>query len=378
MDKNAFVLAALCMVFAAATLGCTGCTQQRSTVETELEEFQGIGVIQYGLPVLGAGAPSGTEVVAAGSNAYISLIIRNNAEGSEASNIKISLQNVAPFSVAECGNVKGPSELRGDTEYCPPYQDDVGQPYNTHFIEEMFPDEEVELFWTLQAPDSEDIGNMYYEQDIYYTVEFHYKVTMYQSLMAMTQSEFTRRSSEGKAVTGTSDMTNGEIRIRGTTNEPVRYSTGSQEEQSIVVEYRIANINPQGIPKPGTEIAISLTVPNDYVSIPADIGDWGWVLASAPECNVSSVDCRTWLQAEYDVSNSEIDNIVGRTIVKNLEAYTFRDVNDEYTIYAPLELESGISPSVLSLPFYVRASYDYLLDGQGTGSMTLGVEPRGI
>ncbi|MCK4715026.1 MAG: hypothetical protein KAT35_05585, partial [Candidatus Aenigmarchaeota archaeon] len=348
--------------------------------ETELYTFQGLGVTQYGLPVLGAGAPIGVEVVAAGSDAYISLILRNNAEGSEATNIKVSLQNIEPFQVRECGSVYGPTENRATSggvpnEYCPPYQEDGGYPYSTHFVSRMFPDEEIEYFWTLRAPESEKIGNMYYEQKIYYTVEFHYKVSMYQSLMAMTQAEFTRRSSEGKAVTGTSETTNGEIRIRSTTNEPVRYSADSSEGQSLLMEYEISNINPAGIPKPESKVILSLTVPDSYVSIPSDIGDWEWTLASHPSCTVSGQSCSDWLESEYEITNT---NIVDRTIIKEINAYILRDVNDEYTIYAPLELESGILPSVLSLPFYVRASYDYLLDGQGLGSTTLGVEPRGV
>ncbi len=403
MDKKLFVVMVLCVAFAGVTLGCTMCTQQRSTEETELYTFQGLGVTHYGLPVLGAGAPSGVEVVAAGSDAYISLILRNNAEGSEATNIKVSLQNIEPFQVRECGLLKEPTEDRATDEYCPPYQEDGGYPYSTHFVSQMFPDEEIEYFWTLKAPESEEIGNMYYEQKIYYTVEFHYKVSMYQSLMAMTQSEFTRRSSEGTAVTGTSETTNGEIRIRSTTNEPVRYSTGSSEGQSLLMEYEISNINPAGIPKPESKVILSLTTPGSYVSIPENIGDQGWFrVAKGGSCetgcscpddygttyadhcsdtvaycvctNAEMAQWCTWLQSEYDVD----DGLLNRTIVKELNAYILRDVNDEYTIYAPLELESGISPSVLSLPFYVRASYDYLLDGQGLGSTTLGVEPRGV
>jgi hypothetical protein len=146
------------------------------------------------------------------------------------------------------------------------------------------------------------------------------------------------------------------------------------------MEYRISNTNQEGIPAPDSKVIISLTVPNNYVEIPSNIDDWDWTLIS-DSCTLSSgADCETWLKEEYDISDGdyESENIGERTIIKELDAYIFRDVNDEFTIYAPLELESSISPSVLSLPFYVRASYDYLLDGQGVGSTTLGVEPRGV
>ncbi|TFG99445.1 MAG: hypothetical protein E4H14_20275, partial [Candidatus Thorarchaeota archaeon] len=144
----------LTIVFVVFSLALLGCTAPTSDEETVLYNFEGIGTLSFGLPVIPGQSPSGTiQVVPPDGDAYISLLLRNNAEGDYASNIIVRLENVEPFLIKECHNEKSPSAYRDAGENCAPYSEDGGLMYSEHKLGEMYPDQEVEFFWTLVAPE---------------------------------------------------------------------------------------------------------------------------------------------------------------------------------------------------------------------------------
>jgi hypothetical protein len=210
---------------------------------------------------------------------------------------------------------------------------------------------------------------MFYDQIIYYTVEFHYKVTAYQSIMAMTYTELQRRVEEEKAVTGSMDISNGELKFVSETSEPKIYSTGSPDRQNFLLKYKISNSNANGIVKPGTKVNISITLPSEFLTVSEDLSEYDWVNAST-NASVSG-----WLKSEY---SGMTDEILRRTVFRELEAEYLRTPSDVVTLYVPLELDELISPSVLTLPFYLRVSYTYMLDCKtATDCTRIRVEPLG-
>ena len=378
MELKSVKLLIIVSVFSIALLGCPGPT---SEVETVLYNFQGLGVLSFGLPVIPGQSPSGNiQITPPDGDAYISIHVRNNAEGDYASNIIVRLENVEPFLIKECHEERSPSDIR--TENCPPYNEDEDLIYSEHKLGEMYPDQEVEFFWTLVAPESQQIADMFYDHIIYYAVEYDYKVTASQVIYAMTQAEKTSRLSEDKPVSGSMSSTHGEIKFTPNFNEPLMYSTSQSSGQDLVLKYKIYNSNAAGTIKPGTKINITVTLPGEqgsdaYAQIPENefLNSYYWyTLKDADQAMIN------WFTEEFlsDTPSTEKQGIIDRTIYRQIEAEFVRDAGSEFTFYVPVRLKEEIVPTSLSLPFYLRASYRYLLDCKTASECAqLRVEPIG-
>jgi hypothetical protein len=379
-SKSVRIFVASLVVFSIAMLGCTAPT---STEETVLYSFQGLGVLSFGLPVIPGQSPAGSiQITPPEGDAYISLLVRNNAEGDYASDIIVRLENVEPFKIKECHVEQNPSDFRDDDENCAPYSEDGGLMYSEHRLGEMYPDQEVEFFWTLIAPSESEIAGMFYDHVIYYAVEYNYKVTSSQIVYAMTQAEKTSRLNDDKPVSGSMSTTSGEVRFTSNFNEPIIYSTGQSSGQDLALKYKIYNSNADGTIKPGTKMNVTVTLPGEqgsttaYAQIPDDtfLNSYHWYKLN------TNTQMTNWFTEEFlsDTPATERQGIIDRTIYREIEAEFVRETGSEFTFYVPVRLKEQIVPTSLSLPFYLRASYRYLLDCKTASECAqLRVEPVG-
>ena len=360
------------LVFSLASLGCVA---PQSGEETVLYDFQGLGVLSFGLPVVTGLSPEGTiQIIPPNGDAYVSLLIRNNAEGDYATNIVARLENVEPFTIKECHNEHYPYEDRGDN-ICAPYNEDHDLMYSEHKLGEMYPDQEVEFFWTLIAPDDDEVANMFYDHIVFYSVEYDYKVTSSQTIYAMTQAERTSRIAEEKAITGSMSTTHGEVSFLPDFNEPLIYSTGQSQGIDQLLKYKISNSNAAGTVKPGTKINITVTLPaGNYVSNSDNdtLNSYYW------SNMLDDFEMQTWFIEKFlsDVSDDDILDIIRRTIFTQIDSEFIRETGSQYSFYVPFRLSEDITPTVLTLPFYLRISYRYLLDCKNAADCAqLRVEP---
>jgi len=90
--KKELLIIGTCMFLLVFSLGCSG-FGGGSVNETKLEDTQGLGII-------------GTlqiEELNPGLDGYISLTVRNNLGGEGSKDVYVSLDNVEPFKIFECG-----------------------------------------------------------------------------------------------------------------------------------------------------------------------------------------------------------------------------------------------------------------------------------
>jgi len=315
-----------------------GCVQQ-SGEETKLEEFEGLGILQFGMPTRPGVPTVEVEKVTPNSSAYLSLILRNNAEGSIARDIVVSLDNLEPFMIMECGEVYEPSSERTG-EPCYSFYDDEGLPYRSHGLKVLNPDEEVEFFWVLRSPTKEEIGNMYYEHEIYATVEYHYHTSIYMGIAAMTFQEYSSRKASGLPLTATKTASAGAIRVFSNTIEPVTYVQGSTG-QNFVLSFKVINQG-KGIPKPGSKVRITLEYDDRVVEL----------LGESPMEEAGDA-VKDWFQQEYGKP-------MGKLLYMDLDPINLMS-EEGYTVNIPFNLRE-LSPNYQTIPFYVRVSYDYQIE----------------
>jgi len=358
-NKSLFIIPII-LIF---LMGCV--STDTSDKETTLTSVEDLSVIYFGAPAVGGQeATFAVQKVRPDNNAYLSVVIRNNALGDEASNIELSLENVKPFKIVECGVAHEPSEIRDFEEEkfsCNTWALDNGKEVRTHFLETMFPNEEIEFIYILKAPSAEEIANVYYEQDIYYSLNYHYKVGAYQNIMAMTQEEYTRKRNNNENTIGSAGITAGAL--RATPNlQTVIYSPGV--EQNFLYEYSLTNAG-KGIIKPDSYVNVSISFPNAVTTTTTG----NWVDISDCELNTDSGEklkwCK-WYREEYGLDETED---VGNVIIASFPSIEFLT---EKPIVIPFYLkEEYTNTPIQSLQFYMRISYDYMQEG----STKLGVLP---
>lgn len=293
--RKELLLISMCMIFVVATFGCSSFLGGGSQTETKLSEEQGLGVI----------GTLKVDEMHPGLDGYLSLTIRNNLGGESASNVYVSLDNVEPFQIFECGAfVSNSSRLRSEG-VCIRQQAFVGPtncdqkitkelcqstggcewsacsgtfgldsklPYRIHGESKMFPGEELEFFWRLKAPTKDEISNIALRHPIYYDLEFDYRTTFVQNIIFMSQQEVLRRrqAQETYSVEGEASSGAGELKVSGITQQPIIYffrdPTNIHSTESdfyFALQYSIKN---QGSGIPRSDVITLIELPKGKFS----------------------------------------------------------------------------------------------------------------
>ncbi len=322
-----------------------GCVQQTGE-ETKLQENEGLGILLFGMPTNPANPVIEVEKVPPKSHAFLSLILRNNAEGNIARDIRVSLDNVDPFKIIECGIPHNATDFR-DEECCgyDGIYDDIcdgkTDQYRTHRINRMNPDEELEFFWVLESPTKYTTGNMYYEHTIYALVSYHYHTSIYVGIAAMNFQEYSSRKSSGAPLSGTSTSSAGEIKVISLTNEPVLYSQSSPG--NFILKLQLVNQG-TGITDPNKKINLTIEYDKNLVG-----------LGEEADIQEATEQEKSWFKREYGAKS--VDGL----LLKQIDNENL--LTGSYLINIPFEmLESTANYQII--PFYIRISYDYMLESQ--------------
>ena len=352
-------------------MGCLGATGDFK--ETKLDVEEGIGVI-------------GTlriEELRPGLAGYISLTIRSNLEGAGASDIIISLDNVRPFKILECGEeISDVSENRKDTPGCLGNLDmDRDLPFKSRGTSRVFPGEELEVFWRLRAPGKDDISDIALRHPLYYSVEYTYSVNFRQNIIFMSQEEMLRRRERGEdyILHGETGSTAGEIRFSGATRQPIYYAFDfepggdAESEFDFVLSYSVDN---RGKGFPLSDIVIILESLDDGVSYDLNLlEEYRWQTyenMKEETCHDGDkeVNCIEWLEEIFDEAWEESidhENALYRIIRRH-------DFIDRFNIHTPLHITGGRDGEMTKLrdgnipltiySFNVHAAYRYYIEGK--------------
>ncbi len=280
---------------------------------------------------------------------YILFSIKNNVKGSSAKGIEVSLENLEPFKVYECGKDHAPDEVR--TTICNQFFNDVDLPYNTHFVDRMLPNEELQFFWNIHAPSSYEIGNMPYTHTIYYVLKYNYTTEITQSIVVITQEEYLNKNKEGKVtLVGKTLSSPGELKLISKTQQPIIYLPGGKTD--FALEFKLSNKG-DGIVSPGTDIIIGLQ--KDPRTSVKSGEEYGWVKYG--DNALSKLFDFFFPLEEYP----SIDR-------KNLWVYRIPSsefLNNEYSLVLPVEYDAANTYEPQSiLTFNVYISYTYMKEGQ--------------
>jgi len=365
-----------------------GCIEQ-NTEETKLEVYQGLGILNFGMPTSTGTSSIDVEKVTPDSSAFLAMVVRNNAQGGKATDIKVSLDGVEPFKITECGEVYNATDYRTESncytgvytdipdecqlmcypnDEIPEYikndpQDPSWDPtasylsqpkkaqradescfidttkclqYRTHSMSIINPDEEMIFFWTLKAPSSEKIANMYYEQEMLGILGYHYHTSVYVGVSSMNFNEYNSRQSQGLSLSGITTSSAGPIRISSVTDEPVLYSGGTQ---GFILKLNVENQG-NGIPQPNKNMTLTVEYDNSILNFKGQ----GGLMSEA-----SSND-KKWFEEEYG-EQTQAYNLLTMKLEPMLLSHT-------YSISIPFDLiKTNINYQII--PFYVRISYDY-------------------
>ncbi len=101
MNQKTWLTLSLIIILA----GCTATGPSKT--ESKLKSNEGVGALEFRV---------GTTTLLPAGQEYVELVIRNNALGDDAKNIVVSLDNVAPFKIVECGGAYEPNTYRAQ---CP-------------------------------------------------------------------------------------------------------------------------------------------------------------------------------------------------------------------------------------------------------------------
>ncbi len=337
----------------------SGCTQIGSLLgiklgakeETILTPQQGLGVTSYMLAV---------NEMLAGTYNYVLMSVRNHAGGANAKNIIISLENVAPFEIRECGTDYDSSHIRSST--CNNFYNDYGMPVKAHKVNQMYPDEEVQFFWNIRSPNPGVLGNMQYDHPIYYTLSYDYSQVVTKTIAGISQEELFKQSQEGPvSITGQLSSSAGEIKLTSKTQEPFVY----KEDGGVIgisINFELRNQG-EGIPNPGTSVTIVFKKPvdirdgSDKVTY-GDISQFGWTRVS----DLSSTDA---MKLEFNAL-SEIYPELSNTQNLLIKSISSDDLSaGPQTINVPIDFDSTLlfEPQKI-LTFNVYLKYNYLKEGK--------------
>jgi len=380
MKAKAIILI-ISLIFLAFSFGCIG--QETETNETKLEVEEGVGVV-------------GTlkiDELHPGLDGYISLTVRSNLGGEGARNVYISLDNVKPFKLVECGNeISEPSRNRS-LDNCNGFLDlDKNLPYRTRGTVKLFPGEELDVFWRLKAPSVNEISDIALKHPIYYDVEYDYHVNFHQSIVFMSQNEMLRRRQAGEEylIQGESASTAGEIRFKSITQQPILfafdYQPGSdnpEKDFSFVLSYLVEN---KGHGFPISDVIVILEYPQDIKPQEDVLNAYGWkewnkwngkinvteyqpgVGAVTKEVNcrtgIGEENCKDWINEIFKDEKINQDRLLVKVIKRE-------DFVESFTINAPMVLKGEVKKELRDrniplkiYPFKVYVGYRYFIEGK--------------
>lgn len=354
------------LIFLALIFGCTGGTQGPAN-ETKLEVTEGVGIV-------------GTlkiDSLNPGLDGYVTLTVRNNLGGEIARNVIISLDNVDPFKIYECGAPHNASDNR--TECAGQLDLDRNNPYATHETSRLSPGEEIDVLWRLRAPNADTISNIALKHPLYYNVEYTYRTSFHQNIVFMSQQEQLRRKQAGEdyQISGESGMGAGELRISGTTQQPIIYFFNNEQGPetanfSFPLQFSVEN---QGTGIPMSDVIVLFeypvstatgqtpVVPDDEMSI---YGWYNWNNANAPT---------NYLQSKENINSTFGDDFstMGGTDHSRLlyKVVKKEDFIKSFDIFIPLKLTAAeltnlkYSNTPLKIyTFKVYTMYTYFIEGK--------------
>lgn len=257
--KKEIMMIGACMILVSMALGCSifgGGTAN----ETKLDVEQGLGII----------GTLNVDKLTPGLDGYISLTVRNNLAGESASNVYVSLDNVEPFKIFECGETHSDSsEIR---KCSGEFSLDYKLPYRTHGESKMFPGQELEFFWRIRAPSKEEISNIALVHPMYYDLEYDYRTTFVQNVIFMSLQEVLRRRQAGEnyQVEGEASSGAGELRVTAATAQPVNYIfenqydlTAPEKSFPFSVQYLVKN---EGKGFPLSDVVVLFEIPKGKIT----------------------------------------------------------------------------------------------------------------
>ncbi len=329
-----------------------GCVSNQKPVETKIDSTTAIGVLDFRAIV--------TKMLTNDYN-YVLLSIRNNAGGNNARNIIASLENVNPFTIYECQSEHKANDLG---TRCNEFFDDVNLPYNTHRVEKMMPDEEIQFLWNIKSPSNEEIVNMVYDHTIYYTLTYDYTTTVTLTVAGMSQSEYLARSKEGPVTLhGQTISSPGELRIESTTQQPIIYNEGSDAPLSFSLNFKLHN-NGNGVVTPGSYVIIGVKL-DPLVSKSDSASDFGWLDYYVSNDSFSRLIDNAFLIIDYP----ELTSTVKSEMVW-IKIPAEQLVSDDYSLTLPVELNTqNIYEPEKTLTFNVYIYYNYMKEGSTTISV---------
>lgn len=357
-----------------------------------LKQTQGLGVTQFDISA-GAVAPE--------TQFFIGVLVRNHLSGDSAEDVSVTLMNLNPFKILDCGGVQDPNEIRPSSCVSTYLYEDTNLPFREHYVKEMLPAEDLEFDWTLVSPTEQEIANMYYTHPIYYRMEYLYKTTAYLGIPIIENTEYARRRSAGDELpSGSITETAGEIKFRSTTSVPIRYA--SRQPIDVTLTMVLQNQG-EGFPSyekwnpllNQTGILVIIQYPLTDVNPEPRILDFGWIdmlnltdnegtdLDGIPYDSITNPeeDSERLVKLGYfnnDLTAGEIDDFI-QELYPSLNGernYVFRivrpqNVIDGVQLTLPLKLNEGIFVPVKTLPFNIFTAYKYIL----TGSTSVNVIP---
>ena len=238
-----------------------GCLQTGPVKEVVLAPNEGVGLGLPGFSLL-------DKVVRPNSITFLSISIRNNAEGQIARNVIVSIDNIEPFKLVACsGNVTEPTILYSEIPECGIYYDlDMrgrggasSLHLNQHGTSELLPGQELELMWTLKSPPAELLGGICMCEDnnnphqLYSTMDYDYKMIAQENIVYMSNEEYRKIKQENGTVNipSTFKQTAGEFKIDHLTQIPKLYFATTELAQATDLSYEIYNrgkgFSPSGI-----------------------------------------------------------------------------------------------------------------------------------
>jgi len=250
----------------------------RNVQETKLTSWQGLGILSFEV--------QGNKDIPSGSQAYVSLLIRNNALGLKARDVIGRLENVEPFVFRNCteGYVtsKDIYPVEGGCVNTALFNDN-GKSYAEHHIRDLFNGEEMELLWLIRAPTGAETAQSIFNHKIYATLNYNYSTISTVNLIAMSQTEMTRRRQEGEKwdIKGDTTNTAGDLSIDNSmTNQPMIFQTDGTNIVSpeYYLSFKIVDKGGQGNGMTAGDINVTIYIPDGIFVDPEKVirKDYKW------------------------------------------------------------------------------------------------------
>lgn len=352
------------LILIAFILGCTGGGETVAN-ETKLEVTEGVGIV----------GSLKIDSLNPGLDGYISLTVRNNLGGETARNVTVSIDNVSPFTIFECGGYQFPNALRTCNGQ---FDADKGIPYRSHKTSRLAPGEEIDTFWRIKAPSADTISNIALKHPIYYDVEYTYRTGFHQNIIFMSQQEQLRRkqAEEDYQISGESGMGAGELRISSTTQQPMIFFFNnppgqSESDFSFPLQFSVEN---KGTGMPLSDVVVLFEYPTSQATGTTPIqpegtaATYGW-----HSWNEVNPDCDSTCKQNIMTNFADEFNNIGGTNHERLLYKIVKKENfvDSFNIFVPLKLTGNelknLKDGNIPLKIYtfrLFTMYTYFIEGK--------------